>query len=104
MKSLVLAAALTLAVAGAAFAHGGNDHVRGVITQVSPQAITVQVSPKVTKTLTISDKTVYKRGGKTAQMSDLKVGDRVVVDVPEKTTQAVEVTIGTAPATKVAKK
>jgi exosome complex RNA-binding protein Rrp4 len=105
MKSLFLSAALALAMTTAAFAHGGNDHVRGVVTQVSAQSITVQVSPKVTKTLTLSDKTVYKRAGKTAQVSDLKVGDRVVVDVPEKTTQAVEVTIGAAPAAKaVAKK
>jgi len=104
MKSLFLSAALALGIASAAFAHGGNDHVRGVVTQVSPQSITVQVSPKVTKTLTLSDKTVYKRGAKAAQLGDVKVGDRVVIDVPEKTTQAVEVTLGSAPVAKVAKK
>jgi Cu/Ag efflux protein CusF len=104
MKSSFLSAALALAMTTAAFAHGGNDHVRGVVTQVSAQSITVQVSPKITKTLTMSDKTTFKRGSKAAALSDVKVGDRVVIDVPEKTTQAVEVTIGTAPAAKVAKK
>jgi hypothetical protein len=79
-----------------AFAHEGNEHVRGVVTQVSAQSVTVETAPKVTKTLTLSDKTTYKQGGKAAHLTDLKVGDRVVIDVPEKTSQALLIQIGTA--------
>ena len=79
-------------------AHEGNEHVRGVVTQISPKAITVQTTAKATKTLTLTDKTTFQLGGKAAHLTDLKVGDRVVVDVPEKTSEALLIQIGTAAA------
>jgi len=80
-----------------AFAHGGNEHVRGVVTQVSPQSITVQTADKTTKMLTLTDKTTFKRSGKAVHLDDVKVGDRVVIDVPEKTTNALLIQIGAVP-------
>src|SRR5262245_41088397 len=98
MKRLVTVALGFVFAGTLVFAHGGNDHVRGVVTAVSAQSIAVQTTaPKATKTLTLSPKTIFKIGGKTARLSDLKVGDRVVVDVPEGKTEALEVQIGTAP-------
>ena len=100
MKHLIRAAAalaLTLALGVPAFAHGTNAHVRGVVTQVSAQSITVQLANNTTKTLTVSVKTTFERAGKPAAMTDLKVGDRVVVDVPKNSSAALEVQIGTAP-------
>ena len=79
-------------------AHEGNEHVRGVVTQLSPQSITVQTTDKKTTTLKLTEKTTYQLAGKTAHPADLKVGDRVVVDVPEKSSEAVLIQIGTAPA------
>ena len=99
MKRLAVLVASFLVSGTVAFAHEGNEHVRGTVTAVSAQSITVQTSPKATKTLTVSDKTTFKRGGKAAHLADLKVGDRVVIDVPEKTTQALLVQIGAASAT-----
>jgi tRNA A58 N-methylase Trm61 len=94
MKRLI-ALALSLVAAGTVvIAHGGNEHVRGVVTQISAQSITVQTARTTTKTLTLGDKTTYKRGDKTAHLTDLKVGDRVVVDVQEKTTRALQIQIG----------
>src|SRR5260221_3468823 len=75
-------------------AHAGHDHVRGVVTKVSAQSITVQTADNTTKTLTISDKTAVQQAGKPVQIADVKVGDRVVVDVPEKKTEAVLIRIG----------
>jgi len=80
-----------------ALAHGGNEHVRGVVTQVSAQSITVQTADKATKTLTLTDKTTFKRSGKAAHLDDVKVGDRVVIDVPAKTTNALLIQVGAAP-------
>ena len=100
MKHLTIAAAvltLGLALGTTAFAHGNNAHVRGVVTQVSAQSITVQLANNTSKMLTLSPKTTFERAGKPAWMSDLKVGDRVVIDVPKNTTEALEVQIGTAP-------
>jgi hypothetical protein len=85
-------------------AHEGNEHVRGVVTQLSPQSITVQTAAKKPTTLTVTEKTTFQLAGKPAHLADLKVGDRVVVDVPEKSSQALLVQIGTAPAAQAAPK
>jgi hypothetical protein len=97
MKHLTTSAViltLGLALGTPAFAHGNNAHVRGVVTQVSAQSITVQLADKTSKTLTLSAKTTFERAGKPAAMGDVKVGDRVVIDVPKNSTEALEVQIG----------
>lgn len=101
MKHIIrtAAAVLTLALAVPAFAHGTNAHVRGVVTQVTAKSVTVQLADNTTKTLTLSAKTTFERAGKAAAMTDLKVGDRVVIDVPKNSSEALEVQIGTAPKT-----
>jgi hypothetical protein len=94
MKRLI-ALVVSVGLAGTiAFAHGGNEHVRGVVTQISAQSITVQTADKATKTLTLTDKTVFERAGKAAHLADVKVGDRVVIDVRQKTTNALLIKIG----------
>ncbi len=85
-------------------AHGGNEHVRGVVTKISEQAITVQTVDKATKTLTLTDKTTFQLAGKMVHLADLKVGDRVAVEVPERTTQALSIQIGVAPKAAATKK
>jgi hypothetical protein len=96
MKQLLSVIALVLAISAGAVAHEGNDHVRGVVTAVSAQSITVELADKTTKTLSISAKTALEASGKAAKLADLKVGDRVVIDVPEHTTNAVLIKVGAA--------
>jgi Domain of unknown function (DUF5666) len=101
MKHLTIAAvvlALGLSSGASAFAHGNNTHVKGVVTQVSAQSITVQLPDKTTKTLTVNAKTTFERAGKAAAVTDVKVGDRVVIDVPKNSSDALEVQIGAATA------
>jgi len=101
MKRIMLVLTFVLAAAAAAFAHEGNDHVRGTVTAITPTSVTVQVG-KTTKTLTLDDKTVYRKSGQPAHLADLKVGDRVVVDVPEKGTEAKMIQFGAAAPKKTA--
>jgi hypothetical protein len=90
---------ISFIVSGAlVLAHEGNEHVRGVVTQLSPQSITLQTTGKKTTTLKVTAKTTFQLAGKAATLADLKVGDRVVIDVPEKSSDALLVQIGTAPA------
>ena len=96
MKHLTTLATAIVLAGTIAFAHGTNEHVRGVVTQVSAQSITVQTADKATKTLTLTDKTTFQRAGKSALLADVKVGDRVVIDVPAKTTNALLIQIGAA--------
>ena len=97
MKQVTIAASVFFALVATAFAHGNNVHVRGVVTQISAQSITVQLANNTSKTLTLNAKTTVERAGKPAAMSDVKVGDRVVIDVPKGTNDALEVQIGAAP-------
>jgi hypothetical protein len=99
MKRLIALVGSLALVATTVFAHGGNDHVRGVVTKISAQSISVQTADKATKTLTLTDKTTLKQAGKVARLSDLHVGDRVVIDVREKTETALLIQIGAAPKT-----
>jgi hypothetical protein len=98
MKRLATFAGALLIAGTSVFAHGGNEHVRGVVTQVTAQAITVETTAKATRTLTLGPKTAFKQAGKDAHLSDVKVGDRVVIDVPEKTNDALLIQIGAAAA------
>lgn len=79
-----------------AYAHGGHDHIRGTVAQINGQSIVVQTTGKATKTVTVVAATTFAKNGKPATMSDLKVGDRVVVDCPEGKLTAEEVQIGAA--------
>ena len=96
MKQLLSVLALVLAISAGAVAHEGNEHVRGVVTAVSAQSVTVQLENKTTKTLSIDAKTTFETGGKAAHLGDVKVGDRVVIDVPEHKSNALLVKVGAA--------
>ena len=96
MKQLLSVIALVLAISAGAVAHEGNEHVRGVVTAVSAQSVTVELANKTTKVLTLSAKTAVENAGKAARLADLKVGDRVVIDVPEHTSNAVLIKVGAA--------
>jgi hypothetical protein len=96
MTRIITLVAALLVAGTVAFAHGGYDHVRGTVTKIAGQSLTVQTPDKSEKTLTLTDKTTFKQGGKSVGLSALQVGDRVVVDVPEKTTTAFMIQIGAA--------
>jgi len=64
-----------------ALAHNGNDHVRGVVTAVSAQS-----SPsswrQEREDARHQRETEFDNAGKPGHLADIKVGDRVVIDVP----------------------
>ena len=100
MKQLLSIIALVVAISAGALAHNGNDHVRGTVTQVSAQSVTVQLADKTTKTLTISAKTAFETAGKPGQLADIKIGERVIIDVPEHGSSALLIKVGAATAAK----
>ena len=79
-------------------AHGNNDHVRGVVTEVSAESVTVQLQDQTTSTLKVTAQTTVEKSGKAVQLTDLKVGERVVVDVPKGTKEARLIRFGPPPA------
>ncbi len=98
MKRLNVLVGAFMVARTAAFAHGGNDYVRGVVTKISAQSAPVQTADKASKTLMLTDKTTLEQAGKVAQLSDLHVGDRLVIEVAN-TTRALLMQVGAAPKT-----
>lgn len=96
MRAAVLAFLATLAVSASALAHGNAAHHRGVVTQINGQSVTIQTATKPPKTVTftVADHTEIDRGTKVAALKDLKVGDRVVVEIPKGKTEAESIKIG----------
>ena len=72
------------------------------MTNVSDTAITVQVSAKQTRTVTINAKTMVMKGDAHLSVKDVQVGDRVILDVDKKTSIATEVKLATAAASAAA--
>ena len=104
MRRTLLAIMVAFVLAGGvAFAHGNAEHVRGTVTSVSDTAITVQVSAKQARTVTINAKTMVMRGDAHLSVKDVQVGDRVVLDVDRKTSIASEVKLATAAASAASK-
>ena len=99
MKEGLLNLVFALAISGTvAFAHGNAVHVKGTVTQINGRSVTVQPVAKGAKavTFTVADHTEIDRGTTVASLADLKVGDRVVVELPKGKTEAESIKIGTA--------
>ena len=101
MRRILLSLAMTFTVTGAiAMAHGDALHVRGTVTQIVGQSVTIQPTTKGAKalTFTVADHTEIDKVGKVAAFKDLKVGDRVAVEIPKGKTEAESIKIGAAAA------
>jgi hypothetical protein len=72
--ALCLSSLSTLAVA-----HGGLEHVMGVVQKISPTSVTVSTTDGKTTEVLFDQKTTYAKSGHAVQGSDIKVGDRVVI-------------------------
>ena len=101
MLGLIAVFALT---AVTAFAHGDALHVRGTVTQIMGQSVTIQPTGKAAKplTFTVAVHTEIDKADKVAAFKDVKVGDRVAVEIPKGKTEAESIKIGTATPTKSA--
>lgn len=90
-------AVLLLGLATLIFAHGGFDHVMGVVVKVADNVVTVKTA-KGNVDVKLDAKTELMKGNQKAQIADLAPGVRVVIDIPEgsKDKIAHSVKIGTA--------
>ena len=93
----IVTAFLMIGTVGA-LAHGDALHVRGTVTQIAGQSVTIQPTTKGAKalTFTVTDHTEIDKVGKVAAFKDLKVGDRVAVEIPKGKTEAESIKIGAA--------
>lgn len=100
MKKLAVASMLILALAAMAHAHGGAEHVMGTVKAMTGDSITVMTTADQEKTVMFDANTKFTKNGEPATAKDLKVGDRVVMEVHamDGKLHAEEVRFGKAPA------
>ena len=83
MRKLLTIGVLVLALGALTFAHGGAEHVMGTVKAMTADSITVVTKTNEQKTVNFDAKTMFMKSGQMATAKDLKVGDRVVIEVHE---------------------
>ena len=95
----VLGVAIALVLAAVVVsAHGDAVKVSGTVRHINGQSVTIQPTGKDAKTVTftIAEWTEIDKDGNVAELKDLKVGDRVAVEIPKGKTEAESIKIGAA--------
>ena len=112
MKRLITAFLFVLCVGTWTYAHEGHDQkIMGMVTVVSAERVEVKDTKGKVSTITLNEKTKVVMGKMAHTVSDIKVGQRVVVtatDVKDKTGKtglvAKQVALGTMSAAARTKK
>ena len=84
MKARVLLLFVCISlIAVAALAHGGEEHVIGTVSKVTPDSITVKTTANKLVTVGVVPATMFMMGKMMMKNGDLKVGNRVVIHAKE---------------------
>jgi hypothetical protein len=84
LRALVLIACISL-IGAAALAHGDEEHVIGTVATVTKDSITVKTTANALVTVAVVSQTTFSKNKAAAKLSDLNVGDRVVIHAKEPT-------------------
>lgn len=83
-RILILIACMSL-ITAAALAHGDEEHVIGTVASVAKDSITVKTAANTMVTVAVVPQTTFSKNKSAAKLSDLNVGDRVVIHAKEPT-------------------
>ena len=88
-----------LVFTGSLFAHGNEKHVLGVVKAVGADSVTVETTSHQSQTVQITAQTKFIKSGTPSSLSDLKVGDKVVIHAKPSGNklEATEIKFGTTP-------
>jgi Cu/Ag efflux protein CusF len=75
----ILTLSLAIAFAGTMLAHGDAIHVTGFVRAINADSVTVETAKHEMITVLLTPKMEVTRSNVKASLSDLKVGDRVVI-------------------------
>jgi len=78
----IITSLLAFCLSSVLWAHGGFDHVQGTVSKLDANVLTVKTT-KGDVNVKLDFKTEIMMGTHKAAAADLKVGVRVVVDIPE---------------------
>jgi hypothetical protein len=72
--------ALAALIAGTVLAHGNKKHVIGTLEKINPDSVVVKTTDGKSVEVKLVSTTMYvSRDGKASKLSDLAVGERVVI-------------------------
>ena len=99
MRTVALAVAAVVALAGPLPAHGNYTHVMGTVTAVDMSHVEVKTKAGKVVSVKLTDATKYTKDGATAAAKDIQVGQRVAVEAKPKgdDLEAAEVKLGVVP-------
>ena len=83
-RILILIACISL-ISAAAVAHGDEQHVMGTVASMAKDSITVKTATNALVTVAVVPQTTFTKNKAAAKLSDLNVGDRVVIHAKEPT-------------------
>ena len=84
MKSTRKFIAVVALLAGfAAFAHGGEKHLKGVVTKVEGMSLTLALEKGAPVVVMTDEKTEFTRADAKAELKDVVVGDKAVIHAKE---------------------
>jgi len=86
MKKTSFALTCTLLLTTFAAAHGGMEHVMGTVAEVTNHSISVKATDGSTQVVQFDQETKFLKGESPAVVSDVHVGDRVVIHAHKKDT------------------
>jgi hypothetical protein len=98
----LLAVLIWIGCISPAYAHGGGPHVLGTVKAVGAKSITVTDATAKPVVVSVDDKTTVERGGKPATLTEVKVGERVVVHTRKTAAGLVAIIIKVGPIAKTA--
>ena len=84
VQAITLSLLFTLLCSAPVFAHEGKVHVMGTVTALDAEHVVVKDREGKTVPIRLTKDTKYQKGEAAAVAADLKVGDRVVIDVTGK--------------------
>jgi hypothetical protein len=82
-RAVLSALFLLLASVQVGFAHGGATHVMGTISKVSAESVTVHTTDNKDVEVGLNAKTAYTRDKKKVAATEMKVGERVMIEAKE---------------------
>ena len=82
-QAAILAILSVALLPGVAAAHGGEQHVIGIVAKVSDTSITVKTTAGKLVEVGFDAKTTYMRAKQPIQKTDIKAGDRIVIHAVE---------------------
>ena len=99
MKRTIIMAGLIFTVSIVAAAHGTDQHIMGKVTNISKNNITVKTTTGQTVTVVVSDETMFEQSGSPAKLTDLKIGNKVVIHAGKEGGRLIAHHVRFAPAT-----